>query len=125
MGDSMAEVQSAPGSFFKSLFDFSFRDFITPSIVQILYVLALIGIGLWALITFVGIIGMFDDPMTPTGFAVVALLLWPLAVLLAVVYARVVLEFIMVVFRIGADVRSLVPPLDDDPPQSPPSAPPG
>jgi hypothetical protein len=40
-------------------------------------------------------------PFTPIGLSVIMLLLWPLGVLFAVVYARVLLEFVMVVFRIG------------------------
>lgn len=102
-----ASGQPGASSFISGLFDLSFREFITPKIVRILYVLALVGIGIWALIAFVSILAMFDDPFLPTGFAVVALLLWPLGVLLAVVYARVVLEFVMVVFRISGDVRAL------------------
>ena len=108
-----ASGQPDATGFFKGLFDLSFREFITPSIVRILYVLALIGIGIMALVWFVAILGMFDDPFLPTGFAVVALLLWPLGVLLSVVYARVVLEFVMVVFRISGDVRAMTGRSDD------------
>ena len=98
-------VSSASG-FFSSLFDFSFRTFVTPRIIRILYVLSLVLIGIWALVFLVAIFASFDDPFTPIGMSVIMLLLWPLGVLFAVIYARVLLEFVMVVFRIGESTEA-------------------
>jgi hypothetical protein len=98
---SHSPTGSASG-FFRALFDLSFRSFITPQIIRILYVLALIAIGIWAVVGLFAIVAMLNDPWAPTGLAVLFLLGWPVALLFAVVYARVLLEFVAVVFHIGS-----------------------
>jgi hypothetical protein len=98
---SQQSVVETPSGFFKSLFDFSFRSYVTPQIIRILYVLSLAGIAIWALAFLAMIFSTFNDPFTPVGLSVLMLLLWPIGVLFAVIYARVLLEFLSVVFHIG------------------------
>lgn len=127
----------SPKSFFASLFDFSFQSFVTPRILKLLYVLALIGIGIYGLLALTWIIAGFNDPFVPAGLSVIALLLLPVGLLFAIIYARVLLEFIAVVFQIGDSAKTLASgqvaprqhpeagaPTGDDLPPGPPSAPP-
>ena len=82
--------------FFASLFDISFSSLITTRIIKVLYVISLIVIGLFSLFF---IIGAFTSS---AGAGILTLLiLAPLAALLYTVYTRVILEFIIVVFRIA------------------------
>jgi hypothetical protein len=82
--------------FFQSLFDFSFTAFITTKIIKILYGLSMVCAGLVAL--FVIIMGFNDSPSS----GVLALLIGaPLIFLLIVIFARIYLEFMIVVFRIA------------------------
>jgi hypothetical protein len=83
--------------FFASLFDLSFTSFVTTRIIKVLYVLALIGIGLTMLVF---IIGGFHE-----SAAVGLLVLLIGAGLLYVIYTRVFLEFIIQVFRITELLR--------------------
>lgn len=82
--------------FFASLFDISFSSLITTRIIKVLYVISLIVIGLFSLFF---IIGAFTSS---AGAGILTLLiLAPLGALLYTVYTRVILEFIIVVFRIA------------------------
>jgi Domain of unknown function (DUF4282) len=88
--------------FFASLFDFSFRTFITERIIKVLYVLSTIIVALWTL--FFVLVAFRNS----TGFGVVTLvLLGPLFFVFTMIYVRVVLELIMVIFRIHEDVDSI------------------
>src|SRR4051794_2199229 len=86
--------------FFASLFDISFTSFITTKIIKVLYVLALVVIGLVALVF---VIGAFR---VNAGLGVVTLFIFaPLASLFYVIYARVGLELIIQIFRITELLR--------------------
>ena len=96
---------SAERGFFAKLFDLSFRDFVTPSIISIIYVIILVVLAIYALIVaalgFMPSYGMFGG-----GGPSFISILWHLvgAVLLFVIgaiVARVQLEFVMAVFRIA------------------------
>lgn len=80
--------------FFGSLFDFSFSEFITPRIIKLLFVLAIIISAIVALVLFVGGIA------SGGAEAFLAIIGAPLLFLLYVIMARVWLEVIMVMFRI-------------------------
>lgn len=87
---------------FGALFDFSFRHFITGRIIRFLYMLS---VGLAGLMYLFFVIGAFQ---MSAGFgAVMLLIVGPLVFLLSVIYARVLLEIIMVVFRISEDTTNL------------------
>lgn len=88
-------VNSAQASgFVGSLFDLSFNTFITKKIISFLYVLAMAGAALFALSA---VIAGFN---VSAIVGILALILSPIPFLLFVIYARVVLELISVIFRI-------------------------
>ncbi len=92
-----------PRGFFASLFDISFTSLITTRVIKVLYVLALIGIGVGL---FLAVVGAFSRSAGAGMFALVVLA--PLFGLLLVVYTRVILELILVLFRIAEHTRELV-----------------
>ena len=92
----------ADKGFFASLFDLSFSEFITPRIIKLLFVLAIIISAIVALVLLIGGIAQGG------GTAFLALIGTPLLFLLYVIMARVWLELIMVMFRIAGNTDKLV-----------------
>ena len=92
------------GSFFKRLFDVSFTSFITPGIIKVLYIIA---VALVSIVSFVflvaGFIALFAGD--EVGFGVLVLILVPIGWLLSVIYWRVILELVVVFFRIERNTR--------------------
>ena len=81
--------------FFGALFDISFSALITTKVIKFLYVLSMIVIGLVALF----IVGAgFANSAASGVFALVVIA--PLGGLLYLVYVRVLLELVIVIFRI-------------------------
>jgi len=80
--------------FFKKLFDFSFKEFVTPSIIKVIFWVAIIVIGLGVLFN---IVTGFSQG---AGFGIITLIVAPLVGILFVIMARVYMELIMVLFRI-------------------------
>ena len=81
--------------FFQGLLDFSFRSYVTPKILRLLYALHL----LFGLIVAVGVVVSEFHASVPEGLlalilAVVALFFW-------FVYCRVIVEVLGVLFRTG------------------------
>jgi hypothetical protein len=116
-GQGMPQWQATPGmpprsaqprprgekGFVGSLFDFSFQSMVTPKIIKMLYVLLTLFVGLWALIfTFY----CFKHAGAVGGFFVL-IVLDPIYVLLTLGVYRVVLEFVMVTFRLHEDVQAI------------------
>jgi hypothetical protein len=88
--------------FFASLFDYSFSAFITSRVIRVLYILTTIILALW---TLVFVLAAFRSS---TGLGIAALLVGgPLFFVFTMIYARVVLELIMVIFRIHEDVDDI------------------
>ena len=86
--------------FFRSLFDISFTSFITTKTIKFVYVVTLAIVALMALLF---VIAAFK---TNAALGVVTLLvIAPLGALIYVVYARLVLELIVQVFRITELLR--------------------
>jgi len=88
-------MESENKGFFGALFDLSFSSLITTKIIKILYVLSII----LAAIAYIGwvITGFNAD----AGIGVFVLLIaGPIGLLLSIIYARVILEIIIVVFRL-------------------------
>ncbi len=82
--------------FLHPLFDFSFHRPITLKIMKFLYILSILFAGLMAL--FLVLVG-FE---TPIRFGIFALLVGaPVVFLLTVIFSRVFLEMILVVFRMA------------------------
>jgi len=93
------------GNFFSKLFDFSFKEFLTLQIIKYLYILAVIGAGISAL----GILGTAFTLMGSNfGEGLLTLVLAPVAFVLLVLLARIVLEAIVATFRIAENTSILV-----------------
>jgi hypothetical protein len=105
-----AAARGGPG-FFASLFDLSFTSFVTVKLVKVLYVLAMVVIGLISVLQLIGALIAGD-----AAFLVASLVVVPLVALLALVYTRVLLELVMVLFRIGEDVGRAADALSRRPP---------
>lgn len=80
--------------FFASLFDLSFHHFVTPKIIKVLFILALVGIGLGMLALI--IVGFGRGFVTGILFLILALIGGFIYILLA----RLWLEVVVVLFRI-------------------------
>lgn len=88
--------------FLKSLYDFKFESFVAMRLLRVLYIIITIVYSLAALIFFIASLA--------SGKAlsiVVAIIVIPLGYLIYLAFARVTIEVMMVIFRIGADVRSI------------------
>ena len=83
--------------FFARLFDVSMKTFITPSIIKVLFILGLIAVSIFSLILLIA------GAQADGGF--VLILLAPLYWFIGVLYLRVILEVIVVLFRIEENTR--------------------
>jgi len=90
-------------NFFSDLFDFSFSEFVTPRLVKVLYILAIVGIALYTLF------GLFSAFAYSTGFAstLLALILVPIGALVMLILARFYMELLLVIFRIADKVDKI------------------
>jgi Domain of unknown function (DUF4282) len=89
--------------FWGSLFDFSFSSLVTTKIIKVLYILAMIVIGLGAIVY---IVVAFTSSV---ALGVLTLFVFaPIAVVLYLIWTRVVLEVIIVLFRILETNREIV-----------------
>ncbi len=85
-----------PKGLFASLFDFSFTSFVTSKLIKFIYGLSIIGAGFVALVL---IISGFN---VSVGIGVLTLfVVAPFAFVLMIIYARVSLEIVIVLFRIA------------------------
>ena len=90
------QTMEQPKSFFESLFDFSFTALITSKIIKLLYGLSIAGAAIVSF--FLVIFGFYLS----TTFGVLMLIIGaPLFFALTVIYSRVLLEIIIVIFRIS------------------------
>jgi len=98
---SERKLMQAKG-FFGSLFDYSFSSFITSRIIKVLYVLTTIVAALWTLAI---ILIAFNASST---LGILALLIGgPIFFVITMIYARVGLELLMVIFRIHENVQEI------------------
>lgn len=83
--------------FFAGLFDLSFTSFVTIKFAKFIYIIVMVAIGLWALFGWLigSIVMMTQEPIT--GF--LWLLLGWIPVLLALIFARITLEFYVAMAR--------------------------
>lgn len=93
--------------FVGSLFDFSFSNFVTGTLVKFIYGLSLCLVGLLSLGMFVG--GLFSGEAV--GVAT-ALFVTPIFFALGILYARVMSELTIVVFRIFELLQEISSKLD-------------
>jgi hypothetical protein len=85
-----------------SFMDFSFSEFVTTRLIKILYILGIIGAGLFALSV---IVSGFSSSI---GIGIISLVLSPIVFVLCVLYVRICLELIIVLFRIAENTAELV-----------------
>lgn len=88
--------------FFAALFDFSFTDFIALKLIKLLYILALVGVGLVALTV---LIRGFSEGI---GSGILGLILAPIVFIIGAIAARVYMELIIVLFRIAENTHRTV-----------------
>ena len=88
--------------FFGKLFDFSFQHFITPTIIAVLYVLAII-FAVAASVAF--IVAGFN---IRTSIGIVFVILSPIVFLLYTIIFRVVLESMVALVRIAQNTTDLL-----------------
>jgi hypothetical protein len=88
--------------FFGGLFDLSFTEFVTIRVIKVIFVLTIIIAGLFAAAV---LIGGFSGGV---GRGLFGLVLAPIAFLLNVLFARIWLEVIIVLFRIAENTGKLV-----------------
>lgn len=87
--------------FFGKLFDFSFESFITPTIIAIIYgiLMVLAGIGAIAFIV--------TGFQSSVGMGILFLVLSPIVFFLYLIFARIYMEIIIVLFKIAEDLNTI------------------
>lgn len=85
----------APRGFLESLFDVSFSSLVTTRVIKVLYILSMIVIGLSALFF---VVAAFSNSVA-AGILVLVIIA-PLAAMIYLIYVRVLLEIVIVIFRI-------------------------
>jgi hypothetical protein len=97
-----ARRSSTEKNFFAALFDFSFSSFINTRVIKVLYVLVVIITGLGALVS------TFAAFRVNATFGLLTLVIAdPLYIIIVLTLWRLLLEALIVFFRIGEDVRVL------------------
>jgi Na+/H+-dicarboxylate symporter len=89
--------------FFGSLFDLSFTSLVTTRIIKVLYVLAIIVIGLYALFFITA-----GFHRSSTDGVLVLVIAAPIFTLISLIYTRVLLEVFIALFRIMENTGELV-----------------
>jgi cellulose synthase/poly-beta-1,6-N-acetylglucosamine synthase-like glycosyltransferase len=95
-------IPTQKGGFLSALFDTSFSRLVTTRVIKWLYLLVMILIGL-------GLLGFVISAIAGGSVTaiVLALVLGPLVALLYLIYARVLLEVILAIFRILESNREI------------------
>lgn len=87
--------------FWSRFFDFSFRTFVTPSLIKVLFIVFMVVIGL-------SVLGMIIIGfMASAGTGVMFLIGGIIYGFLALLWARVILEIVVVFFRIKEDTSDM------------------
>lgn len=85
--------------FISSIFDLSFSHFITPRIQKFIFILLLIGAGAAGIAVLVAALGMGSGFFGKMGGLIVGIPAGALAFLLLAMYARVMVEIVIVAFK--------------------------
>jgi hypothetical protein len=97
----MQPPSSSPKGFFASLLDFGFSSLITTRIIKVVYIIITVVVSLAAL-------GFLIAELSRGGADIVlGVVLAPIGWLLYMIGARITLEIVIIVFRIGEDVRRI------------------
>ena len=87
--------------FFASLFDLSFSEFITTKLIKFIYIIQIVSAALFCLIS---IIAAFANGI---GAGLGTLVIAPIMFLFFIVFSRLWLELIIVIFRIAEHTQSI------------------
>lgn len=102
--------------FFRSLADLSFTSFVTGRVVKFIYVLSVLFVVLYVILTTLylafiaySFVSAFaeSEPLGIIVAIVLFIILTPLFLLIGITYARVLLELVIVLFRISDDVAEI------------------
>lgn len=96
---SASDVRDGAKSFFGSLFDFSFSEFITVKLVSFLFGA---GIVIGAISGVAAIVGAFSRGV---GAGFLSLLITPVFYFLGIIVLRIWLEIVIVLFKIETNTR--------------------
>ncbi len=90
-------------NFFAELFDLSFSSFVTPKVVKVLYVLSIIGVGIFFLMS------IYQAFAYSQGFGstLLMLIMAPIGACLLLILARIYMELILVAFRIADKITKI------------------
>lgn len=100
------QIPAAPSStakgFFSSLFDTSFSSLIATRVIKVAYLIAIVIISLEA-------VGFLVAALESKNAEVIvgAIILIPIVWVLTLIWIRILLELVIVIFRIGEDVRRI------------------
>ena len=101
------EAKDRAVTFLQALFDFSFKSFITPKLITLLFAIGAIGGGICAgIMGILAIYGLFSHSAWAGLFGLVLIPIGTvLGYLLGVIIWRMWLEFVVVVFKIEENTR--------------------
>jgi hypothetical protein len=88
--------------FFRSLFDTSFSSLIVTRVIKVAYVIAIVVFSLVALGALISALASKKP-----GVIVGAIILIPIVWLVYLIWIRILLELVIIIFRIGEDVRRI------------------
>jgi hypothetical protein len=83
------------------VFDLSFAEFVTTRVIKVLFVIGVVLAGIYALLFILAGFG------TSVGLGIVMLVLSPIVFLLGALWARIMCELIMVIFRIAENTTRM------------------
>jgi len=104
-----AMIQSPRRGFFASLYDVSFRTFVTPAIIEVVYIIALVIVAIWSIAFLVSGFtpSYFVGAQPSAGSILLHIILTPIIFVLGSLAVRINLEFIMAVFRVAEKTAAL------------------
>jgi hypothetical protein len=88
--------------FFSSLFDTNFSSLIVTRVIKVAYVIAIVLISLEAVGALIAALAT-----KKAGAVVAAIILIPIVWLVTLIWIRILLELVIIIFRIGEDVRQI------------------
>ncbi len=98
----MADTQNYDDAGIGAIFDLSFQRFITLSVIKVLF---LLGLAFIALGWLTAVVGAFAQG--GFGIGLLGLILVTIVALIYVIWLRITLEMIVVIFRIGENTSKL------------------
>jgi hypothetical protein len=109
-----AQYQQQPGyssaqakGFLGSLFDFDFNNFIAPKLVKAIYIVLVVVLSIGGVIGAIAAISLMAAGGAAVLLGLLLLVLTPVLWLLGLMIYRVMLELMIVAFKISEDLRSI------------------